>query len=794
MATQGPALSIPEHEFAGQLLAEQEVAPRAAIIASQAAGVLEGCSIHVYVHNEDRSPAWQVKGQVGETNVEDSYEAATLAQLAERREPLLFSGSSLAREHYAHLDLRRTITSLAYVPILLDEMLLGAIEAISFDRQLEESDLESLDQLTDLSALALATGLAYENERNTHLDSITRLTQLYDVEKVFNSTLQMGELMPIICAKVRELLNTQAVNLYMVEGEDLVLLARGGEDPTVEIEQAAGEIIQALGDSGESVLIRDENDQRLAKRNGELAEGRVTGLIAAPVVEGESLVAVLECVNKTDGTVFDDDDLFFLNMMAQTASGALRNASLMEAEKKIEILETLVKVSNEITSTLNLERVLQVVVNAPQRIMTYDRAAVALESKGKLQLKAVSGMSEIVTGDPHVRRLAEVLEFAAQYDKPLHVTMEHGMVKADREETNQKFLKYFQETGSRAWYSVPMVDDQGKLGVLSFECSDPEFLNEVHFEFINVMGAQATVALRNASLYEEVPLIGVLEPILQKKRQFMAMDKRRRATNIALAIAVALFLVFVPLPMRVSGEATVSPQSSATIQAEVPGVVDKVYVKEGDHVAKGTILADLHDWDYRTELAAAQARREAALAAMNRALASNDGTEAGIQQVQAEYWTAETNRASERLERARLRSPIDGVVATPHIETLAGTKLDAGDTLGNVVNTSHATVDVAIDQSDVPLLEPGEKAVVKLDSFPLHRYVGRVEIVSPTSKAQDDKRVYFARVNITNPQGIIRPGMSGLSKVSIGWRPAGYVLFRGIGIWIWGKLWAWLGW
>jgi hypothetical protein len=103
-------------------------------------------------------------------------------------------------------------------------------------------------------------------------------------------------------------------------------------------------------------------------------------------------------------------------------------------------------------------------------------------------------------------------------------------------------------------------------------------------------------------------------------------------------------------------------------------------------------------------------------------------------------------------------------------------------------------VDVAIDESDVPLLEPGEKAVVKLDSFPLHRYVGSVEIVSPMSKAQDDKRVYFARVNIANPQGMIRPGMSGLSKVSIGWRPAGYVLFRGIGIWIWGKLWAWLGW
>ena len=246
--------------------------------------------------------------------------------------------------------------------------------------------------------------------------------------------------------------------------------------------------------------------------------------------------------------------------------------------------------------------------------------------------------------------------------------------------------------------------------------------------------------------------------------------------------------------MRVAGDATVASQSSAEIQAEAEGVVHKVYVHEGDRVAKGTILADLDDWEYRAALAAALARRETSVAAMNRALAANDGGEAGIQRVQAEYWTAETNRARERLERTKLRSPIDGVVATAQVETLAGTKLDAGDSFAKVINTSHATVDVAVDQSDVPLLEAGEKAVVKLDSFPLRRFVGRVDIVSPASQAHEDKRVYFARVDIPNPEGIIRPGMSGMSKLSAGWKPAGYVIFRGFGMWLWTKLWSWFGW
>jgi RND family efflux transporter MFP subunit len=794
MATQKPSLSTLQGDFALQLLAEREVTPRAQVIAQEAAALLAGCAANVYLYNADESPKWLVKGRVGEAAVEESYEAATLARLAETRKPLLFSGGSLAREHYAHLDVRRTIASLAYVPIQLDDVLIGAIEAISFDRALDENDIEAVSELTALSALALGTGLAYENERNNNLDSITRLTQLYDVEKVFNSTLQMSELMPIICAKVRELLNTRAVNLYMVADDELVLMARDGEDGTVELGGRPDAIVEQVGETGDPVLITDATDVRLAARNGNLGEGRIVGLMAAPVVHEDALVAVLECVNKSDGTPFDEDDLFFLNMMTQTASGALHNASLMEAEKKIEILETLVQVSNEITSTLNLERVLQVVVNAPQRIMSYERAAVALESKGKLQLKAVSGKTEVVQSDPKIRELREMLEFSAMFDQPLYVVAHGNRVEADREETRQKFFSYFKESGSRGWYAVPLADDQGRLGVLSFESRNPDFLTEAHFEFINVVASQATVALRNASLYEEVPLIGVLEPIIQKKKQFMAMEARRRRTYLALAAAVVVFLVFVPLPMRVAGDATVSPQSSSDVQAEVEGVVRKVYVHEGDHVAKGTILAELNDWDYRAALAAAQAKRETALAAMNRALAANDGTEAGIQRVQADYWAAETTRARERLERTKLRSPIEGVVATPHIETRAGLKLRAGDTFANVINTSHATVDVALAETDVPLVEAGQKAAVKLDSFPLSRFRGQVEIVSPVSKAQEDKRVFFARVDIPNDQGLLRPGMTGLSKVSAGWKPAGYVMFRGFGMWLWTRLWGWLGW
>ena len=70
----------------------------------------------------------------------------------------------------------------------------------------------------------------------------------------------------------------------------------------------------------------------------------------------------------------------------------------MHAERKLEILEALVQVSSEITSTLRLDRLLQIIVNSPQNVLRYELCAIALDNRGKLQLKAVSGLTSLPCG------------------------------------------------------------------------------------------------------------------------------------------------------------------------------------------------------------------------------------------------------------------------------------------------------------------------------------------------------------------------------------------------------------
>jgi Cu(I)/Ag(I) efflux system membrane fusion protein len=119
--------------------------------------------------------------------------------------------------------------------------------------------------------------------------------------------------------------------------------------------------------------------------------------------------------------------------------------------------------------------------------------------------------------------------------------------------------------------------------------------------------------------------------------------------------------------------------------------------------------------------------------------------------------------------------------------------LQYGDSFAEIVDTSRAIVDVAVDDTDTGLLRAGSRASVKLNSFPTRIFRGDVTVISPRGILQGDSRVFFARVALPNSDGAIRAGMEGRGKVRVGWYPAGYVLFRKPLLWIYSRAWSWFG-
>src|SRR5208283_3763990 len=199
MATRRSEFIVPVAEFAAALLARPEVGPRCQVIAEQVAQLLPGDAVVVYVIEDQQNPSWAPKATSGEITVAGGmeFDTGTLGTVADSKEFAEFGASDLTREEYAHLDM----------PLMMGETLLGAIEVISYEESFPEETQEALDEIAQFAAPALAAALSYESERNTSLHSISRVDQMYDLEKVFNSTLEMNELLPTIAKKFQEVMN-----------------------------------------------------------------------------------------------------------------------------------------------------------------------------------------------------------------------------------------------------------------------------------------------------------------------------------------------------------------------------------------------------------------------------------------------------------------------------------------------------------------------------------------------------------------------------------------------------------
>ena len=789
-------------EVGAQLLAAPDTASRASIIASVVVSQLpnSACAIHRFSEEGEES-AWTMIGLAGDVVPEPSAVGSGNRLMAplvlESPEILIYSSGEILREDYAHLHISRSVSSIAYVPLVLEERLLGAIEILWFSGTPRLQDLEAISPIVQLAPTAIVAAESSESQRQDLLDSLHRMSQLYDLEKSLNGTLDFDALTALIPEKASAMLPCQAIHLWMFDGEVLRLVSTHGDDATAEVgsTQSPGEgYVADMAEEGESLLIDDAPDERLAMRNAGLdAENEIppiANVVLVPLMQDDAEVGVLEAVNREDRP-FDDDDQFLMMSMAETIASALKNASLLTAERKLEILKALVHVSTEITSTLRLDRLLGIIVNSPQNVLPFERCAIALDQRGKLNLKAVSGMAALPLGDINVERLNQLMRWLSTQNELVYLKQ----LESEDEETPdlpRPVAEYFAATGLRALYAIPLEDDQGRVGVLTYESSETDFLDVPHIEMIKILAGQATVAIRNALLYREVPLISLIEPLMRKKQAILS-NRRKRWQTAGILFACALFLSFFPLPMRVSGDAVVAPEHLVTIAAPVDGNVTAVYVHEGQRVSAGQVLGAMNDWQWRTDLASAEAKYQQAMLVMQNDLARGSA-QAGADRTQAEFLRAEVARARSRVESAQFRSPIDGVVVTPQLENAAGKHLDAGTAFAQVLDLSSAIVQISVPERDTVLINTGLNTAIKLDSYPQRIWRGSVSVVSPEATAGDGKRTFTAEVPLSNVDANLRTGMTGRGKISLGWHPAGYVLLRNPALWIWQTVWNWIGW
>src|SRR5690606_7385711 len=499
---------------------------------------------------------------------------------------------------------------------------------------------------------------------------VERLRLLHTIGQEFNSSLELDELLPRVFHSVLTALHAQGGSLWIAEDDMLrCVLALGGSSERLvgaQMPIGTGFAGDVASRQKTTIVTRAMEDPRFQASVDSADGGEVSSVMAtAMVVRGVTVGSIQVTMKAGEGGVFTAGDRALLEGLAVSAATAIRNAQLVEADRRARDLAVILEISREITSTLDLDRVLRSVVNLATRAIPFDRGAVGLMDNGRFDLRAIAGSTGIDLKDPRIGDLAARAEWAAGRGEPFYLT-DAAAPGSDAERT---FTGIFRDdlaaAGTRSGFYLPLKDEEGVLGILIFEAERPEFLNEAQQELAAILANQTAVAMRNAQLYHQVPMVQALGSLAERRRALMALPRRRLRLYAAAAVLAIAALTLIQWPLRVAGASPrFRPAQRTDVRPLVSGVVERVLVDEGTAVARGAPLATLRDRALEADHAAVLAEAVAAERSAGRAASRGDASAEQMERARAAALREEGALLGEQLAALTVRAPAAGIVLT----------------------------------------------------------------------------------------------------------------------------------
>ncbi|MBZ0266859.1 efflux RND transporter periplasmic adaptor subunit, partial [bacterium] len=206
---------------------------------------------------------------------------------------------------------------------------------------------------------------------------------------------------------------------------------------------------------------------------------------------------------------------------------------------------------------------------------------------------------------------------------------------------------------------------------------------------------------------------------------------------------------------------SIRASESVTIVSEIDGIIAEMPFREGDPVAKGTLLVRLNDRELAAALARAQAtyeQRHAAYERVRSVVQQGAGTPQDLDDASAALKVAEADvaLADARLDKTRIRAPFAGVIGPR--DPSPGAYLRAGTPVATLSRLAEVEVDFSVPERFSGELARGLEVRVTTPARPDLQGMGQIHVVDPVL----DRVTRSARViaRVPNPGGVLRPGMS----------------------------------
>ena len=392
---------------------------------------------------------------------------------------------------------------------------LGAIHTFYRDpvRKIRARQQQLFTVFTDRTATALE-----RIETNNRLQE--RAQQLEIMNQVTFSLASKKELDPLlelILDKAMELLDTEAGTFMISRQEDGELEFRVARGPSSNglvgrrLPLGAG-LAGTAAQTGRPILVnRVQDDDRWFSAVDAGSDFNSESILTVPLVRQNTVLGVLQVINKRNGALFNQEDQSLLMAFAGQSVVAMENARLLAQtddalQKSVDELSLLQQLDRDLSTTLDLDHVLNLTLNRMLAIYQAVAGAIVLvDEEGEISRAVTHGYDETF----------DETKLSAQrglIGQVIHTREPQNSVNVHEE--SDYIVAHF---NTHSQMTLPFINKQELIGVIAIESDVIGKYSEDDLQTAVRITNHAAAAIANAILYDKV------NEANQAKSEFVSM-------------------------------------------------------------------------------------------------------------------------------------------------------------------------------------------------------------------------------------------------------------------------------
>lgn len=433
-------------------------------------------------------------------------------QVAATGKPLIVAdvenqGGSL----YPEFNRANHYTSFMGVPVTYRDTTIGVLSVMTVQRRIFTRDEELvLAGMADQAAIALQNARLFaERERR-----ITELSTINSISQAINATLEQNKLLEALHAGVASVLDTRnsSIGVYDPTTQQLTYPVCWVDNqqvldaPPLSLDAPAAAAARSVLTKQRPLLLRTlaEVQQFNPEANSPDA-ATLASWLGVPIVQGEQVFGLIQ-VQSGAPNAFDEDDLRFLSTVASQAATALAKTRLFdERERRLREANAMRDIGSAVTSTLDLQDVLERLHSELGQVIDVSTSYVALYdvNQGLLSYPIAydCGIPVVFTPDLVEKGGIGTNDWVITNQRPILVGTNDALQQYMTDgETPRVGPSDRQE---ESYLIVPILLGDEVLGVINIQSYEQFAFDEEDLRFVSTVANQAAIAINNARLFQE---------------------------------------------------------------------------------------------------------------------------------------------------------------------------------------------------------------------------------------------------------------------------------------------------